>query len=68
MAPLDATEGDFPGHTISLAGVNVDAAKVAVLNDIPMAKDIQQLRSLLEEISYYRKLLPRNASAPSRLF
>ena len=60
-ARLGATNADFLGHTISPAGVSPNADKVRALTDMPMPKDLKQLRSLLGGLSYYRKFLPNMA-------
>eukprot|EP00752_Nemacystus_decipiens_P015617 g13940.t1 len=55
---IGATEADFLGHTICPDGVRPMADKVVALTNMPMPKDIKQLRSLLGGLSYYRKYLP----------
>ena len=56
-AKIGATDADFFGHTISPAGIRLNASKVAVLTKMPMPSDLRQLRSILGGLSYYRKIL-----------
>ena len=56
---IGAIEADFLGHTICPDGVKPMADKVVALTNMPMPKDIKQLRSLLGGLSYYRKYLPQ---------
>ncbi|CAB1100714.1 unnamed protein product [Ectocarpus sp. CCAP 1310/34] len=60
-ATIGATEADFLGHTISPDGVRPNGAKVSALTKMPMPRDVEQLRSLLGGLSYYRKFLPNMA-------
>ena len=57
-AKLGPTDADFLGHSISHAGVRPNAEKVSALTLMPMLRDLEQLRSLLGGLSYYRKFLP----------
>ena len=56
-ARLGTTDADFLGHSISPAGVRPNAEKVSTLALMPMPRDLKQLRSLLDSLSYYRKFL-----------
>ena len=56
-AAIGATDADFLGRTISPAGIMPGAPKVEVLMKNPMPEDLQQLRSLLRGLFYYRIFL-----------
>ena len=56
-AKIGVTDADFPGHTISPAGIRPNADKVAALIKMPMPLDIKQRKSLVRGLSYYRKFL-----------
>ena len=58
---IGAARVDFLGHVISQDGVRPNDDKIAALAQMPMARDIKQLRSLLGGLSYYRKFLPNMA-------
>ncbi|CAB1097278.1 unnamed protein product [Ectocarpus sp. CCAP 1310/34] len=60
-ATIGATKADFLGHTISPDGVRPNGTKVSAPTKIPMPRDVNQLRSLLGGLSYYRKFLPNMA-------
>ena len=47
---------DFLGHCTSPAGVRRKAEKVSDLTLMPMPGDLKQLRSLMGDLSYYRRL------------
>ena len=58
---IGATGADFLGDTLSPAGSWPHASKVAALTKRPMSLDLKQLRSLLGDLSYYRKFLANMA-------
>ena len=58
---IGAARVDFLGHVISADGVRPNDARVAALARMPMPTDINQLRSLLGGLSYYRKFLANMA-------
>ena len=58
---IGAARVDFLGHVISQDGVRPNDDKIAALAQMPMPRDIKQLRSLLGGLSYYRKVLPNMA-------
>ena len=58
MKRLGAAHVDFLGHVISQDSVRSNDDKIAALTRIPIPRDIEQLRSLLGGLSYYRKFLP----------
>ena len=55
-APLDATDTDFLGHSISPADVRPNAEKLSALILMPMPRDLKQLCSLLGGLSHDREL------------
>ena len=55
---IGAARVDFLGYVISQDGGRSNDDKIAALSQIPMPRDIKQLRSLLGGLSYYRKFLP----------
>ena len=58
---IGAARVDFLGRVISQDGVRPNDDKIAALTRMPMPRDIKQLRSLLDGLSYYRKFLPNMA-------
>ena len=58
---IGAARVDFLGHVISQDGVRPNDNKIAALAQMPMPRDIKQLRNLLGGLSYYRKFLPNMA-------
>ena len=60
-ATIGTTKADFLGHTISPEGVLPNAKKVEALTQMPMPRDVKQLRSLMGGLSYYRRFLKNMA-------
>ena len=58
---IGAAHVTFLGHVISADGVRPNDDRVAALTRMSMPTDIQQLRSLLGGLSYYRRFLPNMA-------
>ena len=58
---IGATRIEFLGHCISPEGRSPNLDKVAALKDMPIPRDVSQLRSLLGGLSYYRQYLPNLA-------
>ena len=56
-----AARVDFLRHVISQDSLRPNDHKIAALVQMPMPRDIKQLRSLLGGVSYYRKFLPNRA-------
>ena len=56
-ARLDAMNVGLLGHSISPADVRPNAENVSALTLMPMPRDLKQLRTLLGDLSYYRKFL-----------
>ena len=57
-ARLGATDANFPGHSISPAGLRPNAEKVSTLTNMPMPPDVKKVRALMGGINCYRKCLP----------
>lgn len=53
---------DFLGHAISPAGIRPKADNVAASTNMPMSVNIKQLRSMLENLTYWRTFLPKLAT------
>ena len=49
---MGATEANFLGHSISLAGLRPNAEKVSALANMPMPEDVKQVRALMGGINY----------------
>ena len=64
---IGAARVDFLGHVVSRNGVRPNDDKIAALARMPMPRDIKQLRSLLEGLSYYGKFLPNMAKRVHRI-
>jgi transposase InsO family protein len=58
----------FVGHVISSEGISADPAKTAVLHTWPVPTNVQQLRSFLGFINFYRRVMPRLAWVAGPLF
>ena len=58
---IGAARVDFLGHIISADGVRPNDDRVAALTRMTVPSDTKQLRSLLGDLSYYRKFLPNMA-------
>ena len=58
---IGAARADFLSHFILADGVRPNDARVAALARMPMPTNINQLRSLLGGLSYYRKFLANMA-------
>ena len=49
-------EGIVLGHLVSSKGLEVDKAKVEVIQELALPKSIRELRSFLGHVSFYRRL------------
>jgi len=58
----------FLGHVISDKGISADPAKTAALRTWPVPTNVQQLRSFLGFINFYRRVMPRLAWVAAPLF
>ena len=58
---IGAVRVDFLGHVFSQDGAHPNDDKFTTLAQMPMPRDIKQLRSFLGGLSYYRKFLPNMA-------
>ena len=54
---------EYLGHVISEEGLKPTADKVRALVEVPVPKDVTQLRSFLGLVNYYAKFLPNLSSA-----
>ena len=59
-------EGIVPGHLVSSKGLEVDKAKVEVIQDLALPKSIRELRSFLGHVSFYCRFI-RDFSKVSKL-
>ena len=50
-------EVKYLGHAVSAEGVRPNSNKIAAVRNYPMLKTVAELRTLLELLSYYRKLV-----------
>jgi transposase InsO family protein len=58
----------FVGHVISDQGISADPTKTAALRNWPVPTNVQQLRSFLGFINFYRRITPRLAWIAAPLF
>ena len=45
------------GHLVSRKGLEMDKAKVEVIQDLALPKSIRELRSFLEQVGFYRRFI-----------
>ena len=50
-------EGIVLGHLVSSKGLEVDKAKVEVIQDLALPKSIRELRSFLGHVGFYRRFI-----------
>ena len=50
-------EGIVIGHLVSSKGLEVDKAKVEVIQDLALPMSIRELRSFLGHVSFYRRFI-----------
>ena len=60
-------EIDYLGHTISVAGIAMDKAKVETVLDWPTSTNLKQLREFLGLTGYYRRFIKGYASITAPL-
>jgi len=48
------TEGVVLGHKISAKGIEVDKAKVVIIEKLPPPKKVKGIRSFLGHVGFYR--------------
>jgi transposase InsO family protein len=58
----------FVGHIISSDGIQVDPAKTSALKNWPRPKNVQQLRSFMGFVNYYRRFVYKLAEVAGPLF
>ena len=50
-------EGIVLGHKISAKGIEVDKAKIELIEKMPMPKDLKGIRSFLGHVGFYRRFI-----------
>ena len=50
-------EGIVLGHLVSSKGLEVDKAKVEVIQDLALPKSIRELRSFLGHVGFYHRFI-----------
>ena len=60
-------EGILLAHLVSSKGLEVDRAKVEVIQDLALPKSIRELRSFLGHVGFYRHYI-KDFSKVSKLF
>ena len=53
---------EYLGHRVDADGIQATPQKIAAIQNAPMPKNVQQLRSFLGLLNYYRKFLPNLAT------
>ena len=63
------TKGLVLGHIISKEGMQVDRAKVAVVEQLPTPKTVRDIRSFLGHAGFYRRFIKKfSAISTTTLF
>ena len=57
-------EGVILGHIVSKKGIEVDKAKVEVIENLPPATSVKDVRSFLGHIGFYRWFISCKTSHP----
>ena len=57
LRALNAREGIVLGHLVSSKGLEVDKAKVEVIQDLALPKSIRELRSFLGHVGFYCRFI-----------
>ena len=60
-------EGIVLGNLVSSKGLEVDKAKVEVIQDLALPKSIRELRSFLGHVGFYRRFIQDFAKVPKPL-
>ena len=50
-------EGVVLGHIVSGKGLEVDKAKIEVIQNLPLPSTVRDLRSFLEHVSFYQRFI-----------
>ena len=59
---------EYLGHLVTAEGLKPTAEKVRAIQEAPTPRNVQQLRSFLGLINYYRKFLPNQATLLAPLY
>jgi len=57
----------FLGHIVSSAGVHIDPKRIAVVSNLASPKNVEQVRTFLGLVGYYRRFIPNFASISAPL-
>jgi hypothetical protein len=65
-----AREGIVPGNKISKKGIEVDKAKIDVIEQLPPPTNVKGIRSFLGHAGFYRRFIQNfsHITRPSRIF
>ena len=50
-------EGIVLGHRVSSKGIEVDRAKIAIIEKLPPPKNVKEIRSFLGHAGFYRRFI-----------
>ena len=53
---------EYLGHQVDASGIKATPEKIAAVENAPLPQNVQQLRSFLGLLNYYRKFLPNLAT------
>ena len=56
------------GHFISVAGIQVDPAKIEVIQTLPIPTKLKDVRSFLGHAGYYRRFIKKFSKIASPLY
>ena len=62
-----ATSVQYLGHVVSNKGIHTDPSKVQAVFELPDPKNLEELRSFLGLVGYYRKFIPNFAALATPL-
>ena len=55
--PLHVREGVVRGHIVSGKGLEMDKAKIEVIQNLPLAGTVRHLMSFLRHVGFYRRFI-----------
>ena len=61
------TEGIVLGHKISVKGIEVDQAKIEVIEKLPPPINVKGVRSFLGHAGFYRRFIKKISKIPKHL-